>query len=106
MEMWRSVREGIVDFVFRAEPKPVQDFDGVFSRIRQVEQHEESDGFAAVQKAQHAERGDEEAAEDHTDMFTPSASKVQTVVNDAEKIGRNDPCPCGSGKKYKKCCGA
>jgi SWIM/SEC-C metal-binding protein len=24
----------------------------------------------------------------------------------AEKIGRNDPCPCGSGKKFKKCCGA
>ena len=24
----------------------------------------------------------------------------------AKKIGRNDPCPCGSGKKYKKCCGA
>ena len=23
----------------------------------------------------------------------------------APKIGRNDPCPCGSGKKYKKCCG-
>ena len=23
----------------------------------------------------------------------------------AEKVGRNDPCPCGSGKKYKKCCG-
>lgn len=23
-----------------------------------------------------------------------------------EKIGRNDPCPCGSGKKFKKCCGA
>ncbi|MBO6202420.1 MAG: SEC-C domain-containing protein, partial [Selenomonas sp.] len=23
----------------------------------------------------------------------------------AEKIGRNDPCPCGSGKKYKNCCG-
>jgi len=28
-----------------------------------------------------------------------------TVVKDS-KIGRNDPCPCGSGKKYKKCCGA
>jgi preprotein translocase subunit SecA len=28
-----------------------------------------------------------------------------TVVKD-KKIGRNDPCPCGSGKKYKKCCGA
>ena len=31
---------------------------------------------------------------------------VQQVVRGAAKIGRNDPCPCGSGKKYKKCCGA
>lgn len=28
----------------------------------------------------------------------------KTVVNE-NKVGRNDPCPCGSGKKYKKCCG-
>ena len=28
-----------------------------------------------------------------------------TVKREGEKIGRNDPCPCGSGKKYKKCCG-
>lgn len=32
-------------------------------------------------------------------------SKPKTVRRQAEKIGRNDPCPCGSGKKYKKCCG-
>ncbi len=31
---------------------------------------------------------------------------VQQVVRSSAKIGRNDPCPCGSGKKYKKCCGA
>ncbi len=31
--------------------------------------------------------------------------KVETVVHEGPKIGRNDPCPCGSGKKYKKCCG-
>ncbi len=31
--------------------------------------------------------------------------KSKTIVK-GEKIGRNDPCPCGSGKKYKKCCGA
>jgi preprotein translocase subunit SecA len=31
---------------------------------------------------------------------------VQRVVRSSTKIGRNDPCPCGSGKKYKKCCGA
>ncbi len=30
---------------------------------------------------------------------------VETVVHEGPKIGRNDPCPCGSGKKYKKCCG-
>ncbi|MGH9649006.1 MAG: SEC-C metal-binding domain-containing protein, partial [Terriglobales bacterium] len=31
---------------------------------------------------------------------------VQQVVRNAARVGRNDPCPCGSGKKYKKCCGA
>jgi hypothetical protein len=29
----------------------------------------------------------------------------QTVVNKGQKLGPNDPCPCGSGKKWKKCCG-
>ena len=32
--------------------------------------------------------------------------QVQQVVRSGEKVGRNDPCPCGSGKKHKKCCGA
>jgi SEC-C motif-containing protein len=32
--------------------------------------------------------------------------RQQTVVREGPKVGRNDPCPCGSGKKYKKCCGA
>jgi preprotein translocase subunit SecA len=31
--------------------------------------------------------------------------KQRTVKRDVPKVGRNDPCPCGSGKKYKKCCG-
>ncbi|HAE62987.1 MAG TPA: SEC-C domain-containing protein [Eubacteriaceae bacterium] len=31
-------------------------------------------------------------------------NRSKTVVNES-KVGRNDPCPCGSGKKYKKCCG-
>lgn len=30
---------------------------------------------------------------------------IQPIVRNAPKIGRNDPCICGSGKKYKKCCG-
>jgi preprotein translocase subunit SecA len=34
-----------------------------------------------------------------------SAKNQQPLKREGEKIGRNDPCPCGSGKKYKKCCG-
>lgn len=34
----------------------------------------------------------------------PGPAKPQTVVK-GDKVGRNDPCPCGSGKKFKKCCG-
>ena len=33
------------------------------------------------------------------------AVKIKTIVREAARVGRNDPCPCGSGKKYKKCCG-
>ena len=32
-------------------------------------------------------------------------NKPKTVRREGEKVGRNDPCPCGSGKKYKACCG-
>jgi preprotein translocase subunit SecA len=35
-----------------------------------------------------------------------SGEKPKTVKRKDAKVGRNDPCPCGSGKKYKKCCGA
>ena len=35
-----------------------------------------------------------------------SVKKKPVVKKASEKVGRNDPCPCGSGKKYKKCCGA
>jgi preprotein translocase subunit SecA len=50
------------------------------------------------------------------DAFSPGQPKApgpgqaqpvqQTVKRDGRKVGRNEPCPCGSGKKYKKCCGA
>ncbi len=41
-----------------------------------------------------------------TDSYLQAATgKTKPIVNPGSKIGRNDPCPCGSGKKYKKCCG-
>jgi preprotein translocase subunit SecA len=36
--------------------------------------------------------------------ISDKASKVIKPPRKKKKIGRNDPCPCGSGKKYKKCC--
>jgi hypothetical protein len=59
--------------------------------------------------------GDEDAEEDWGDENAPVALDwasppayplPQTVMRTTPKVGRNDPCPCGSGKKSKKCCGA
>ncbi|MGB9732235.1 preprotein translocase subunit SecA [Calditerrivibrio nitroreducens] len=46
--------------------------------------------------------------EEKKDIFSdePSEEKTTPIKRDTPKIGRNDPCPCGSGKKYKKCCGS
>lgn len=44
------------------------------------------------------------SAERRNELYK-TQKKSGTVVKD-KKVGRNDPCPCGSGKKYKKCCGA
>lgn len=38
-------------------------------------------------------------------MYSVGNLKTTTVVREGRKIGRNEPCPCGSGKKYKACCG-
>ena len=43
--------------------------------------------------------------EEHRKNVQKEYNKSKIVVNKDPKVGRNDPCPCGSGKKYKKCCG-
>lgn len=42
--------------------------------------------------------------DDEYDTMPDDAAPVATIRNTSHKVGRNDPCPCGSGKKYKKCC--
>ena len=49
---------------------------------------------AALQALNSLDNGEKMKVEEH-----------KPVVNDGPKVGRNDPCPCGSGKKYKNCCG-
>lgn len=43
--------------------------------------------------------------ENQMNVLYKNQKSSKTVVKE-KKVGRNDPCPCGSGKKYKKCCGA
>jgi hypothetical protein len=40
-----------------------------------------------------------------SDMLAQAQGKVETFRRQDARVGRNDPCPCGSGKKFKKCCG-
>ena len=42
--------------------------------------------------------------EDQLKALTKEAKNMHTIVRTEKKVGRNDPCPCGSGKKYKLCC--
>ncbi len=44
-------------------------------------------------------------SEDYVMSRGDSGAAPATVKREGTKVGRNDPCPCGSGKKYKKCCG-
>jgi preprotein translocase subunit SecA len=62
-------------------------------RLRTVHENAANLGFAA------AEESDIQRA-------SRERSQKQQPLRVEQKVGRNDPCPCGSGKKYKKCCGA
>ena len=46
----------------------------------------------------------EDAAVKHQSTSKMYLGKTRTIVREYKKIGRNDKCPCGSGKKYKNCC--
>jgi preprotein translocase subunit SecA len=63
------------------------------SRVQILRQRPAEDLPQKKKRAMHLSHGDEGA-------------KPATVKREGKKIGRNAPCPCGSGKKYKKCCGA
>jgi len=98
MDMIDRIKEETLEYLFKVravrEEKEAQVFD--FSRQRLV--HEEKTQFEGVQQ----QAGAEEAASYQGQL---PEEKVATYKREEPKVGRNDPCPCGSGKKYKKCCG-
>ena len=71
-----------------------------------VTPEQQQDTEAAIE-AQRSKLSDhlQNAQASHGDEVSAAEAKQKPVTNDGEKVGRNDPCPCGSGKKYKNCCG-
>jgi preprotein translocase subunit SecA len=90
--MWNGVAERATDLVFRMEQgEPEAPRPSNLANARAV--HEEARPVTEIAKQQKA------AIE-----ATQSDQKSEPIRNRATKVGRNDPCPCGSGKKYKVCC--
>jgi preprotein translocase subunit SecA len=58
-----------------------------------------------IQKEEEIEEMREKSQRDYIMSRGEDIKAPETIKREGEKVGRNDPCPCGSGKKYKKCCG-
>ncbi len=82
LEMVRRFREETVSLMLRIRPMRPEEVEELEARQRSKQEQE-----------LRMSHGDEEAP------------KPKPVRRKNKKIGRNEPCPCGSGKKYKKCCG-
>jgi len=97
-QMMANIEEEAVEMIFKLQPAKQEKFKGVFSSAAQELLHPEAGGMesAAAQTA---------APEDGSPIM-PARVAPKPVQLPGPKVGRNDPCPCGSGKKYKKCCGA
>jgi preprotein translocase subunit SecA len=88
--MWSSVAERVTDLVFRMEQL---DERAASTFVESQAIHEEAPGAAAIAEQQ-------QAAID----ATQTDKKAEPIRNRGQRVGRNEPCPCGSGKKFKNCC--
>ena len=105
-EMWNGIADRATDLIFR-----VEHFDPEFlsylgsrwklDRAQTIHQSAESQLVAAA-PASGGIRQAQDAAIAGSQQSTEK--KKEPVRNVGKKVGRNDPCPCGSGKKFKACC--
>ena len=113
-DLMDRIKGEIAGRIFRAttSPRAYQTFLGDLHRLAQA-QHPtaaplvggRAGGGAAPRQAAQGGGGDADAGAEAAMNAALSAAHSKPVVRDEPKTGRNDPCPCGSGKKYKKCCG-
>ena len=95
--MWDGVRERVAESVFRIEDIADEDVNSaLWANARAQQQTAQSAMKAAAyqQTATEPEQSTNAGGE---------VKKPETIRNLGHKVGRNDPCPCGSGKKYKNC---
>lgn len=90
--MWENLGDKVTDIVFRMEEDPDTFSESVWMITRTV--HEQAAPVYAGIKSEQQQGIDGSQGE----------KKQEPIRNRAEKVGRNDPCPCKSGKKYKNCC--
>lgn len=94
--MWEAIGERVTDLIFRMESSLNEDF----IRSTWVEgqaKHEEAESTAEMAHA--SETAGQQAAQ----SSSRQEAKPDPIRNKGPRVGRNDPCPCGSGKKYKAC---
>jgi len=92
-EMLTSIEERVTDIIFRVRLETGARARSVWN-VSQT-QHAEVGQFAMSERQRAAAQAPQ-----------GEAARPQTIRVETPKVGRNDPCPCGSGKKYKKCHGA
>jgi preprotein translocase subunit SecA len=96
-EMFEHIQDRVTDLVFKAKmqvrmPQPAK------------QQKQQSQPPETAKTAQQP-RPKPTASEQSVRAASAAASKDDPASGGAMTVGRNEPCPCGSGKKYKKCCG-
>jgi len=101
-----SIRDKVTDMIFKVRLTQGFVMDNVYSKASEVAAPQQTYGVGGSMAAQTLRA--EQAAESDSGPAREEPSgpaPVATIVNEGPKIGRNDACPCGSGKKYKQCCG-
>jgi preprotein translocase subunit SecA len=102
--LFQRVKEDAVEYLFAARPVKEEELPVRRRQTPRLETHE-TPVLAPVGGKTAAVPGEGDFSE-HTPREARGGEGVaHTVRRSAPKVGRNDPCPCGSGKKYKKCCG-
>ena len=102
-EMMAGVRDKVTDLIFRARVVGAAQARSAYNVTAAT--HEESGGYGVGENLAQP-TGEPSEMQQASEQGQGEAVKVKPIVREAPKVGRNDPCPCGSGKKYKKCCGA